>query len=182
MRIEDIKPERTSDNHAIVDALVSLWFSLDTAKAYKNKYGVKKIERNIAYTLAKQHEGKIKDVPAYLNMAIEKDYGGGVWELEQKKKAEAKKEHERLEKEQLAKEAKEEKIEAERKAQRQQAFDRFLALPEQQQNDLRDQFLQGADSLARQKASASMRKGEPFYTSPIVSSTFKIFHVANKLV
>jgi hypothetical protein len=34
--------------------------------------------------------GQVKDVPAYLNIAIENDYGG-AWELENLKKVEAKK-------------------------------------------------------------------------------------------
>ena len=178
---ETIKREE-SDNHAIVDALVNLGFSIETAKSYKTKYGVKKIERNIAYTLAKQQEGKISDLAAYLNKAIELDYGGGGWELEQKKKQEAQKEQAQAEKQRLAKQAKEEKAEAERKAQRQQTFERFLALPEEQQTELRDQFLQVADSTTREKAYASMRKGEAFYKSPMVSSNFKIFLSSNKLV
>ncbi|CAG0940525.1 Replication initiation protein [Candidatus Brocadiaceae bacterium] len=182
MRIEEIKPERESEKHSVIDALIELGFTLETAKAYKTKHGVKKIERNIAYTLAKKQAGKVGDIPAYLNKAIENDYGGGAWELEQKKKEETKKEHERLEKERLAKEAKQAKAEAERKAQLQQTFDRFLALPTDQQTELRDQFLKVADGLAREKASTSMRKGEPFYTSPIVSSNFKIFLNTRKLV
>ena len=182
MQIDDIKTERGSDNHTIVDTLINLGFSLETAKSYKTKYGVKKIERNIAYTLAKQQEGKISDLAAYLNKAIELDYGGGSWELEQKKKQEAQKEQVRAEKERLAKKTKEEKADAERKAERQQTFDRFLALPEEQQIELRDQFLQVADSTTREKAYASIRKDEAFYKSPMVSSNFKIFLSSNKLV
>lgn len=64
--------------------LIAFGFSLETAKKYKNKYGVKQIERNIAYTLAKQQNGLVKDVPSYLNKAIKEDMGG-AWEITQTK-------------------------------------------------------------------------------------------------
>lgn len=98
LRIEDIKPEKESENHSVIDSLVSLGFSLEIAKKYKNKHGIKKIERNISYTLAKRQEGLVNDIPAYLNKAIENDYGG-AWDIENQKKIEAKKEKDRLEKE-----------------------------------------------------------------------------------
>ena len=105
LRIEDIKPDKENENHPIVETLVSLGFSFEIAKAYKTKHGVKKIERNVAYTLAKKQEGKIDDIPAYLNKAIENDYGG-AWDIENKKKIEAKKEKDNLEKEAKNKEEK----------------------------------------------------------------------------
>ena len=75
--------------HLIVERLISLGFAVETASKYKTRYGVKRIERNIAYTLAKQQEGVVKDIPAYLNMAIKEDMGGG-WEVAKTKVAEEK--------------------------------------------------------------------------------------------
>ncbi|MBO0611330.1 replication initiation protein [Thiothrix fructosivorans] len=75
--------------HPIVERLISLGFAVETASKYKTRYGVKRIERNIAYTLAKQQEGVVKDIPAYLNMAIKEDMGGG-WEVVKTKAAEEK--------------------------------------------------------------------------------------------
>ena len=75
--------------HPLVERLISLGFAVETAQRYKTKYGVKRIERNIAYTLAKQQEGAVKDIPAYLNMAIKEDMGGG-WEVAQTKAVEEK--------------------------------------------------------------------------------------------
>ncbi len=75
--------------HPIVERLINLGFAVETAQRYKTKYGVKRIERNIAYTLAKQQEGAVKDIPAYLNMAIKEDMGGG-WEVVKTKAAEEK--------------------------------------------------------------------------------------------
>ena len=75
--------------HPLVERLINLGFAVETAQRYKTKYGVKRIERNIAYTLAKQQEGAVKDIPAYLNMAIKEDMGGG-WEVAQTKAVEEK--------------------------------------------------------------------------------------------
>lgn len=75
--------------HPIVERLISFGFAVETAQRYKTKYGVKRIERNIAYTLAKQQEGVVKDIPAYLNMAIKEDMGGG-WEVAKTKAVEEK--------------------------------------------------------------------------------------------
>ena len=73
--------------HPLVERLINLGFAVETAQRYKTKYGVKRIERNIAYTLAKQQDGAVKDIPAYLNMAIKEDMGGG-WEVAKTKAAE----------------------------------------------------------------------------------------------
>ena len=70
--------------HPIIERLISLGFGVETAKQYKTKYGIKRIERNIAYTLAKKQEGIVKDIPPYLNKAIVEDMGGG-WEVMQSK-------------------------------------------------------------------------------------------------
>lgn len=75
--------------HPVVERLISLGFAVEIAQRYKTKYGTKRIERNIAYTLAKQQEGAVKDIPAYLNMAIKEDMGGG-WEVAKTKAVEEK--------------------------------------------------------------------------------------------
>lgn len=82
--LEEDSEKSGVESHPIIASLVAFGFSLDIAKAYKNKYGVRQIERNIAYTLAKQQEGIVKDLPAYLNKAI-KDDMGGAWEVTQAK-------------------------------------------------------------------------------------------------
>jgi plasmid replication initiation protein len=174
LRIQNKKPEKQSENHPVIDSLISLGFSLETAKKYKNKHGVKKIERNIAYTLAKKQEGKVKDIPAYLNMAIEQDYAS-AWDMENQKKEQTKQEQVRLEKERLAKEKEEEKAIAEKKAQSQKTFERFLALPIEQQNDLRDQFMAVTDTIVRGQMQSAIRSGKNFYSSQIVLQNFKFF-------
>jgi hypothetical protein len=64
---------------------------------------VRRIERNVAYTLAKKQDGVIKDIPAYLNKAITEDMGGS-WESAQIKQKEDsdRKEAEAIKREELA--------------------------------------------------------------------------------
>ncbi len=76
--------------HPIIERLISLGFGVETAKQYKTKYGIKRIERNIAYTLAKKQEGVVNDIPSYLNKAIKEDMGGG-WEIGQQQAIDEKK-------------------------------------------------------------------------------------------
>lgn len=64
--------------HPIIERLISLGFAVETAQRYKTKYGVKRIERNIAYVIAKQQAGLVKDVPAFLNQAIQDDLGSAL--------------------------------------------------------------------------------------------------------
>lgn len=75
--------------HPIVGLLVSLGFAADTARKYKTRFGVKRIERNVGYAKAKQEAGLVKDFPSYLNQAIKEDMGG-AWEVAQAKETEMK--------------------------------------------------------------------------------------------
>jgi plasmid replication initiation protein len=139
LRIEDIKPEKESKNHPVIDSLVSLGFSFEIAKAYKTKHGVKKIERNIAYTLAKKQAGLVKDIPAYLNMAIENDYGG-AWDIENQKKEQKKKEA--LEAERKKKELAEKKAK-ETEQQFKRVLESFYKLPDGVQSMTKQNFISG---------------------------------------
>lgn len=86
------KQELVNDSSVVVNVtnslekLIDLGFSSETAIKYKNRYGIERIERNIAYALAKQQAGLVKDFPSYLNMAITDDLGS-AWEAEQAKQA-----------------------------------------------------------------------------------------------
>lgn len=70
--------------HPVVERLTNLGFAVETAKKYKNRFGVKRIDRNIAYVMAKKEAGLVKDIPSFLNSAIKEDMGG-AWEVEQAK-------------------------------------------------------------------------------------------------
>jgi plasmid replication initiation protein len=176
LRIEDIQPENTSENHAVIDTLVSLGFSLEVAKKVFNKHTIKKIERNIAYTLAKKQAGLVKDIPAYLNNAIENDYGG-AWDIENQKKVEAKKQKDKQEAE---KQAKDDKIALEKKAKFQQVFDTFQSLPTEQQEELKKEFLEKSNNTIVEQAREAQKKGKDILSSNLVSSNFKVFLIEQK--
>jgi len=79
--------------HPIIERLISLGYAIEMAQRDLKKYGVKRLERNIAYTLAKKQEGVVKNIPTYLNVAIKEDMGGG-WESVKIKAAEEKNQQE----------------------------------------------------------------------------------------
>lgn len=89
LQLQQEEPKPSDELHPVLRSLVDLGFAVETAKKYKNKYGVRRIERNIAYTLAKKQDGAVKDVPAYLNRAIKEDMGG-AWEVAKAKQAQDK--------------------------------------------------------------------------------------------
>lgn len=179
LRIDDIKPENDSENHAVIDTLVSLGFSFEIAKAYKTKHGVKKIERNIAYTLAKKQEGKVKDIPAYLNIAIENDYGG-AWDIENQKKEEKKKELLAIEQ---AKKAEEEKKKKEIEVQYKRVLDCFYALPDGVQSITKQSFISGYEKGGI--VSSEWRKSEKENKNPldklIIKGAFIQFLIDKKI-
>lgn len=139
LRIDDIKPDKENENHPVIDSLISLGFSFEIATKYKKKHGVKKIERNIAYTLAKKQEGLVKDIPAYLNIAIESDYGG-AWDIENQKKEEKKNKDLELEK---AKKTEEEKKKKAIEEQYKRVLESFYSLPQGLQTITKQAFLSG---------------------------------------
>lgn len=101
------QPENTpveKEIHPVIEALMSFGFSFELAKSFKIKHGIKKIERNIAYALAKKQAGEVKNMPAYLSKAIEGDWGNASeiereQESAKRKKLELEEEQKNLEKE-----------------------------------------------------------------------------------
>ena len=88
IQLEMAEEPPKEQTHPIVARLISLGYAPETAQRDFKKYGVKRLERNIAYTVAKQQEGVVKDLPAYLNQAIREDMGG-TWEVVKTKAVEA---------------------------------------------------------------------------------------------
>ncbi len=160
-----------SDNHPVIDSLINLGFSPEVAKAAKTKHGIKRLERNIAYTLMKEKAGIAKDVPAYLKSAITEDWGA-AWEAEQAKKATVKKQQEKLEQ---VKKTDTEKATQDKKARFQKAFNDFLLLPENQQEELKQAFFEKSDSTIKAQIKNAQNKQTDIFTSPLVSSPFKVF-------
>lgn len=123
--------------HPVIEAMMSFGLSFELAKSFKIKHGVKKIERNIAYTLAKKQAGEVKNIPAYLSKAIEGDWGN-AWENEHEKEREKIKKREQEEKQkQLEKEELSRQLEAKNNA----LLEDFYVLPPENREELIHNFL-----------------------------------------
>jgi hypothetical protein len=52
-------------------------------------------------------------------------------------------------------------------------------LPEKQQEELKQMFFEKTDSIVKTQIKDAQRKGIDIFTSPLVSSPFKVFLVGN---
>jgi hypothetical protein len=66
-----------------------------------------------------------------------------------------------------------------KKARFQKAFNNFLLLPEKQQEELKQMFFEKTDLVVKTQIKDAQRKGIDIFTSPLVSSPFKVFLVGN---
>ena len=79
-KILEPKPEEKKPESKLIDQLVKIGVSENTAKKWLEKFGDSRINRNLGYSIAKQKEGKVKNsLIGYLAKAIEEDWGKG-WE------------------------------------------------------------------------------------------------------
>jgi len=60
-----------------------------------------------------------------------------------------------------------------------EVLDIVESLPENQQEELIQEFFEKADSVVKAQIKDAQRKGIDIFTSPLVSSPFKVFLVAN---
>jgi hypothetical protein len=177
---DGIQPEKESENHPIIDSLVNLGFSLEIAKKYKNKHGVKKIERNIAYTLAKNQERNISDVPSYLNKAIENDYGN-AWEIKQKKEAEEKKQIVAAEKSKKDDDARKRKESQEKN---ETVLASFYALSQDAQDGIKKDFLESkqTNQFVLNEWAKTERANQNPIERPSIKFTFVLFLIDQNLL
>lgn len=160
----------------IIERLVTLGFSLETATGYEKKYVIEQIERNIAYTLENQKNGLVKNLPAYLNEAIVNDYGG-AWEIKKKSDQEQVKHNEKI--------ARDEKIKAKEmeqavKAINKKVFDYFKSLPDEQQAVILQEFIEATDDFTSVTIKKLQNKGQDIFKSAMVLSFFNSFLKSQK--
>lgn len=174
---EVVKSEgNTSSNHPIIDVLIDLGFSAELAKTYKSRHGVKKIERNIAYTLAKKQEGVVKDMPAYLNKAISDDLGN-AWDVKHQEDTKKNRQKEKIAQE---KQAVVDKAKQEVSKRYKKAFAEFQVLSETRQTALREEFIETSDSITLGFIKKAQNQGKDMLASPIVAANFKSFLLTQK--
>jgi catalase len=93
-----------------------------------------------------------------------------------KQAIDAKKQQEKLEQ---TKKTTTEQAAQDKKARYQKAFNDFLLLPENKQEELKQAFFEKSDSVIKMQIKEAQRKGIDIFTSPLVSSPFKVFLVEN---
>jgi plasmid replication initiation protein len=128
---------KESKKEEIKARLQELGYSPEYASRDVNKYGIQRIERSIAYTLAKQQAGEVKNFPAYLSKVIEGDLGG-AWEqavIDGNTKIEKQKQEEQ----EKAKKEEQETIEKEKKVN--EIIDNFFLLDKEDRETLMREFL-----------------------------------------
>ena len=127
-------------------------------------------------TLAKKQDGVVKDVPAYLNKAIEADLGGS-WDIKHTKETAKKRQREIIAQE---KQAAEEKVRQESNERYQKAFTAFQALTEARQETLKNEFIENTDSLTAGEARKAQKKGKDILASPLIAANFKKFLIEQR--
>lgn len=111
-----IRPENEiikndGDFDQVLEKMEAIGFSKEVAAKYKNRYGIQRLARNLSYSLTKQKEGLVKDLPSYLNKAITEDLGKAWVAVEsQKKESEQQQQNELKKRESLADKAHQERI------------------------------------------------------------------------
>lgn len=177
LRIEDIK-EGSDEIHPTIQALMENGFTIENAKNYKAKFGLKQIERNLAYMLAEQKNGKvINNKAGYLSKAIQEDWGKPWVESEEAKakKAKQRKQEEKQKKEEQT------TIEQQIITKYRQAFEQYEGLGNEEKMSLKLEFMAGADSFTVGEMKKSEKKGESPFTSAIALACFKKFLVERGL-
>ena len=164
--------EEKQEIHKAVQALIDNGFSFENAKTYKTKYGIKQIERNLAYMQAEERNGKkIENRPAYLASAIREDWGQ-YREAEMKAKAE--KERKKIEAERKAVEN-QTTLDQQIKENYKRAFSVFEAMEKTKQEELIFDFTNQADSFTLEQMKKAEKKGESLFSSTIAKATFTKF-------
>lgn len=142
----DVLTDDKKEPNDATKTLMTFGVTEDTAIKWVRKFGVGKVLRNVAYTLAMQKSGEVKNPIAYLAKCIELDAGKG-WEEEQRKR-------EGQQKQTIENEHhKEEKFEEPRHNGQQDniaALEKFWSLSEITQDAMRDIFFsQRSDALKK---------------------------------
>lgn len=177
--LEQPKEKETNGKEEIKQKLIELGYSPEYASRDVNKYGKKRIERSIAYTLAMQKAGEVKNFPAYLSKVIEGDLGG-AWEtaIANKKAKEEQARREAIEQEKRRKQEKKEIKEANEKT-----LECFYAFPQEIQNMVKKNFAKTIEdnSFVYQKWQKEESEGRNPIDLLLVKGSFILFLRENKI-
>lgn len=173
-----VEKEEKQEIHKVIQAMMDNGFSFEHAKTYKTKYGVKQIERNLAYMQAEERNGKkINNRPAYLAKAIQEDWGQ-YHEAEMKAKAEKERKRRELEEQRQREQTTlDEQINMNFK----RAFEVFEKMEKAEQESIIFEFSNQADSFTLGQMRKAENKGESIFSSPIAKATFTKFLIERGL-
>lgn len=167
------KKSKKSDDCPVINALVAYGISPSVANTIKNTHDIEKINRNIAYAVAKNQAGEIKkNFAGYLNSAIEKDYGAvqaslfDVVSIVATKSSTNSSEKEVNEKERM-----------------EQALHNFSLLSQNRQEEIQRDFLGRScnDAASKILIKQTNEEGKSFYSHPIIKFRFLQFIITNKI-
>jgi plasmid replication initiation protein len=172
-KIQEINIVQTSPSNLVIESLLCLGVTRQSAEKIINNYDEARIKAAIAYTEAQQKEGKVKSAAGFLVEAIKNEYRDNKAEekLKQEKGKKAREAKERQDKE-----AK--KNEDLQKKQKEQAIESYLAaLTPEQLEALEAEFIEAFknDTIVVQKYR------ETRLNSPIVKGCFDNYVSKNKL-
>jgi plasmid replication initiation protein len=164
--------EEKQEIHKAIQALIDNGFSFENARTYKAKYGIKQIERNLAYMQAEERNGKkIENRPAYLASAIREDWGQ-YREAEMKAKAEKDRKKQEAERKALENQT---TLEEQIKMNFKRAFEVFEQMEKTKQDEFIFDFTNQADSFTLEQMKKAEKKGESLFSSTIAKSVFTKF-------
>lgn len=172
------------ETHPVIESLVDMGFIWENAKSYKNKYGIKRIERNIAYVKAEIKAGTTIDrVPAYLSTAIKEDWGKATTSQKEQQQTKQAKE--------LEEKAKKERAEEEEKVKIREQIKKnifaFFILPEGLKTNIQAEFLiilksEKKYANALLKWEVLKNEKELLVNEPILNSAFSRFLLEKKYI
>jgi plasmid replication initiation protein len=180
MQLAELPKETLSEeeNHQIIDTLINLGFTFENARSCKNKYGVRRIERNISYVQGVEKTSKkpIERLPAYLSQAIQEDWGKATEDKKERDEAKRRQEQEAKEREERENERKK----AEQRKQTEQAINSFFGLPVGLRSHIQEEFVKVLKSEKKYahlvpKWEVLRNEKEALMTEPMLGYVFSKF-------
>ena len=180
IRLEDQPKEKENGKEVLQKELVELGYSFEAARRDVNKYGIKRIKRSIAYTLAKQQAGAVKDFPAYLSRVIADDLGDAIDQIKTQK-AEAAKVKQQTEKQAQVEQERQEKAIKEK---HNKALEFFYNLPEGLQTITREEFYKTIEDntfVVGKWRELIKKNKDPIRENILIKSSFTTYLIEQKI-
>lgn len=180
IRLEDQPKEKENGKEVLQKELVELGYSFEAARRDVNKYGIKRIKRSIAYTLAKQQARAVKDFPSYLAKVIADDLGDAIDQIKIQK-AETAKAQQQAEKQAQIEKERQEKASKEKHT---RALEFFYNLPEGLQIVTREGFyktIEDNNFVVGKWRELLKENKDPIRENVLIKSSFTTYLIEQKI-